>query len=188
MATLMPPQTRLSWSLLGLLVGAFIVTDLVGRPAVLTWGALERAGLAAGEWWRVLTRLLLHTDGLHLLINGLALALLLPPVEHGFGPWRTLVVLLGAGLGGALASLVASPVPTVGASGLVFGLLGALLVAPDPPLAKGWLLGAALSSLLVGLPLPHIGTAAHLGGLVGGMLGGTLLCGCHRRMPAGGAR
>ncbi|MFI9205664.1 rhomboid family intramembrane serine protease [Streptomyces sp. NPDC053048] len=102
--------------------------ELFGRAALSDFGPLE--GVAEGQWYRLLTAMFLHQAPMHLAFNMLSLWWLGPPLEMALGRARYLALYLLAGLGGsALTYLVAAPnQPSLGASGAIFGLLGATAV------------------------------------------------------------
>ena len=155
---------------------------------------LSREGIAAGEFWRLVTVTLLHAPDqieffLHLGFNMYALYLVGPVVEAIYGWRRMLLMYVMSAVTGSVASFVFSaPYPfAVGASGAIFGLLGVLLVASrvhHPMLARrqrGILAQVGtivLLNLAIGFGLgatTGIDNAAHVGGLVGGLWLGLLL-------------
>ncbi|HSD87262.1 MAG TPA: rhomboid family intramembrane serine protease, partial [Kofleriaceae bacterium] len=92
-------------------------------------GALVRDLVRAGEWWRLVSCIFVHVGGLHLLVNLIGLWLLGRLAEELFGPWRMTAIFALAGLGGSVASLLATSAGiSAGASGAVFGLLGAVFI------------------------------------------------------------
>ncbi|MET9644074.1 rhomboid family intramembrane serine protease [Streptomyces syringium] len=113
-----------------LAVGDRVVDDLelFGRAALTPFTPLE--GVAEGQWYRLLTATFLHQEPMHLAFNMLSLWFLGPPLEAALGRIRYLALYVLSGLGGsALAYLVAAPnQPSLGASGAIFGLLGATAV------------------------------------------------------------
>jgi rhomboid protease GluP len=142
-----------------------------------------------GEWWRLGSSMFLHFGILHLAMNMLCLYQA-RAVEPLFGRLGFLVIYLVAGLGGGIASLIASTgnVVTAGASGAVFGVYGAFgakLVlhrsqfAPDSWHRTVRRLGTFLGlNLVVGLSASGISLSAHIGGLIAGVgLGAALLAG-----------
>lgn len=153
--------------------------DLLGRLAK------DDEAIRAGELWRLLTAGLVHGSALHLLLNASVLSNLGGFVERLLGPRRMLAVLWGGVLTGSLASFLTNPSPSVGISGGLFGLVGALLVVglrhrrTLPPPARRMLVRAPIEiivlNLALGLALPLIDNAAHLGGLAGGLLLGVVL-------------
>ncbi len=155
-------------------------------PDMLRWGANFGPSTVAGEWWRLLTCTFLHFGVLHLAFNMWALTGAGPLVERMVGNVGFLLTYLVAGLGGSLASLFWNPtLISAGASGAVFGVYGALLGlllrqhGSVPREALVQLRGSGLAflgyNLVFGLTVPNIDTAAHLGGLVAGFLGGVVL-------------
>jgi membrane associated rhomboid family serine protease len=133
----------------------------------------ETIGVADGEYYRLLTAAFLHENVVHIALNMYALYLFGPPVEAALGRIRFLALYLLSALGGsALSYAFAAPnQPSLGASGAVFGLLGAFLVVNRK-------LGRDTSSVMVllainfvfGLLVPRIDWRAHLGGLIAGTL------------------
>ncbi len=157
-------------------VAQLLAQALLGGDLVLYYGAKINANLAAGEAWRLVTPVFLHANLLHIGVNMYSLWALGPAVERFFGHARFLAVYLLSGIGGVLLSLVLSPDPSVGASGAIFGLLGAL--ATFLYLHRGTFgqLGAmqlrqlvfvALINLALGLT-PGIDNWGHVGGLIAG--------------------
>ena len=144
--------------------------------------ALTRQGIENGQYWRLLTVVLVHdwtsVLPLHLLFNMYALWIVGPLVETLYGKVRYLFIYLACGAAGSAASFVFSNASiSVGASGAIFGLFSALLVANivhKPLLTRN---ARMLSSqigllivinLVIGLAIPNIDMAAHVGGLLAG--------------------
>lgn len=132
------------------------------------------AGLAAGEWWRLLTAAFLHYGPIHLGMNMLALWWLGGPVEQALGHWRFLLVYIVSGLAGSAGALIWTPnAITVGASGAIFGMLGAGLILEYR--ATGRLGGNYLTLIIVNLAFTfalssNISVGGHIGGLIAGIL------------------
>jgi membrane associated rhomboid family serine protease len=178
---------------------ALIALNLLAAAAVYAvfretsdLGALIQAGAnikvltERGEWWRLASCTFLHVGILHLALNMYGLWVLGRLVEQFLGSARMFVVYMAAGLGGSAASLLfGGPGTSAGASGAVFGLLGAAVAelalhrASYPRRWSGALLGnlifLAASNVVIGLMYPMIDQAAHLGGLVAGALLGAVL-------------
>jgi membrane associated rhomboid family serine protease len=137
-------------------------------------GALVGVLVADGDWYRLVSAMFLHASVIHLAFNMLALWWLGSVVEQALGTWRYLLVYFAAGLAGSAGALLLSgPLAfTVGASGAIYGILGALLVLEY--LATGTLAGPALTlivlNLAITLAIPNISIGGHIGGLVGGIL------------------
>jgi membrane associated rhomboid family serine protease len=129
-------------------------------------------GLAHGEWWRLLTSAFLHGGPLHLGLNMLTLWWIGRPLEDWLGPVRYVILYLVSGLAGSAGALLLDPnAITVGASGAVFGIIGAAVVLERQ---RTYVLGgSAITLLVLGLVFsfrPGISIGGHLGGLVGGAL------------------
>lgn len=137
--------------------------------------------IASGEWWRLASAMFLHSPGFlfHILANMFALYLYGPDVEQAFGTRRFVVLYLVSGLVATASSYAFGPCHafSVGASGAIFGVIGALLVyiynrrrsAVAAQALRGILMIVGLN-LLIGFAIPHIDKFAHMGGLVGGLL------------------
>jgi membrane associated rhomboid family serine protease len=139
-----------------------------------------------GQWWRLLAALFVHANLLHVLLNMWALWNSGRMTERLFGRWYFAFIYMGSGLCASLASLVWDPTRvSVGASGAVFGVLGAFLACltlrrnemPVTVLRAHWLSTSifVLFNLVTGALQSGIDNAAHLGGLVTGFVFGCLL-------------
>ena len=133
------------------------------------------AGVAHGEWWRLITAAFLHYGPIHLGMNMLALWWLGGPVEMVLGRTRFILLYLASGLAGSAGALVWSPnAITVGASGAIFGMLGAGLILEYR--ATGSLAGNYLTLIIINLAFTlgfagNISVGGHVGGLIAGILG-----------------
>jgi membrane associated rhomboid family serine protease len=143
-------------------------------------GALFGPLVAAGDWWRLITAAFLHYGPIHLGLNMLALWWLGGPVELALGRVRYLCLYLAAGLAGSAGALIANPTSvTVGASGAIFGLLGAGLILEYR--ATGRLAGNYMTLIIINiaftLAVPGISIGGHIGGLIAGIVGLLVLTG-----------
>ena len=149
---------------------------MTGTDLVLELGKKDSAALRAGALWRIITPIFIHAGPLHLLVNMYSLYAIGPAVERFFGRARLLVVYLLSGVAGVLLSLALTPLPSVGASGAIFGLLGALTAfllehrKLFGPAARAQLrqIGFLLVLNLVISLTPGIDAWGHLGGLIAG--------------------
>lgn len=133
----------------------------------------------AGEWWRLFTASFLHGSVLHLAVNAYALAALGPSVERLYGRAVLLLTFLAGGALGFVASASFVPQPSLGASAGLFALLGLLLAFALRererlhPLARRAmvreLVTVAALNLALGLAIPFVDNAAHVGGFAGGL-------------------
>jgi membrane associated rhomboid family serine protease len=130
-------------------------------------------GVAHGDWWRLMTAAFLHYGPFHLLMNMLALYWFGSLLEQRIGSGRFLLLYLVSGLAGSAGALLWSPlVPTVGASGAIFGILGAGLVLEQQRdyVFGGSALGIILINFILTFSISSISKGGHIGGLVGGIL------------------
>lgn len=150
---------------------------------LLQWGANRRHETVSGEWWRLVTSMFLHGGAMHLFLNisGLVIAAIF--IEPLLGRKKSLVLYILSGIFGSLASIVWYPnTLSVGASGAIFGLYGAilglLLTNSFPKSGKHGIfimIGIyVFVNLLWGLT-GGIDNAAHIGGVVSGFLLGIAL-------------
>lgn len=153
-------------------------------------GAMVPAAVEAGQGWRLLTSIVLHADVFHLLFNAWALFLFGSLVEGSFGSVRfTAIFVITGFVASATSFAFGSPGQvSVGASGAVFGLLGAWVTynwrRRSLSMAQGNLRLAILLvvvNVAFGLTVPGIDNAAHLGGLAAGILSGFAAEGMGRR-------
>ncbi len=181
------PAPSMTWAILAVTVAIGISSLLMGQQQLwFDWLALTKTGVAAGEYWRLLSVVLVHAGVIHLAFNMYALYLIGPTVEALYGPVRFLLIYLICGAAGSAASYVFSNAEvSVGASGAIFGLFGVLLVADrvhKPALtrqARGLTMqiGVLIAvNLVIGFSVTSIDNAAHIGGLLAGCwLGLTLV-------------
>jgi rhomboid protease GluP len=183
-------------ALLAAMLGAHAVTAGVmlsrGRSAAVALGGgrgpnlLERMGamaapeVAGGAVWRLVSAVFLHGDGLHLLVNAWALWSLGRVAESAWGGARFAWLFLLSGVAGFALSFAGGNTLSVGASGGVFGLMGALVVfgwryREDLPQDIGRILRRRILpwvvvNLAIGASLPFIDNLAHVGGLLCGIV------------------
>lgn len=135
-------------------------------------------GVANGEWWRLITPILLHAGFTHLLFNSMSIFLFAPALERMLGKARFLLVYAGSGIIGNISTYVTEPLDYVhvGASGAIFGLFGVYLFMV---LFRNELIGQEHSKMIITLLAfavlmsfinSNINMMAHLFGLCGGFL------------------
>ena len=150
------------------------VAALRSREAIIAAGALVRARVLEGEVWRIATATLLHGSPDHLIGNCISLYVLGMACEHAVG-WRRLLAIFVAGaVGGWALSLLHHNGPSVGASGAIFGIMGAVVVIlyreRDLFVVRDKRIGVVIAvwaayTLAIGAMQPMIDNWAHLGGL-----------------------
>jgi membrane associated rhomboid family serine protease len=150
--------------------GAKVRETLVGLPAHFPYPDL--IGVAHGDWWRLMSAAFLHYGPFHLLLNMLALWWFGSALERRIGSGRFLAIYVVSGLAGSAGALMLDPTtPTVGASGAIFGILGAGLVMEQVQrdyVFGGSALGVILLNLVFTFSVSNISIGGHIGGLIGG--------------------
>jgi rhomboid protease GluP len=156
-------------------------------PDLVRWGANQGTGIVLyHEYWRLFASVFVHGGLIHLAVNMWSLFVIGPLVERLYGNWAFAVLYVAAGVGGAIASVAASPMRIgVGASGAICGVLGALvafLITHRRSIPSSLLkslrtsaLGIVIFMAMMGLVVPNIDQEAHLGGLATGFVSGLLL-------------
>ena len=190
-----------TFTLIGLNVAFFVLELATGgqlngtgswiyEKGVLVSTAVDSSGqvvgVAEGEWWRLITAAFLHYGLIHLGMNMLVLWFIGPPLEEYFGHARYLLVYLVAGLAGSAGALIWSPnALTVGASGAIWGMMGAALVLEARKIwvFGGQAMGLVVFNLAITFIIPGISIGGHIGGLIGGGLC-ALAFSSFRRSPA----
>jgi membrane associated rhomboid family serine protease len=150
--------------------GVKVGDGLAGLPAHIPFPNL--VGVAHGEWWRLITAAFLHYGPFHLLLNMLALWWFGSALERRIGSGRFLAIYLVSGLAGSAGALMLDPTtPTVGASGAIFGILGAGLVMEQfqrDYVFGGSALGIIVLNLVFTFSVANISIGGHIGGLLAG--------------------
>lgn len=153
----------------------------VDLDVLLAFGAKDPILLAQGEYWRLITPMFIHGGLLHFALNNWALYALGYQLEYLLKPTRYLLLYLLAGLGGTMASSLTSLSTSVGASGALFGLLGCGLYVERVIQSRiqqmtgykprtGAYTGMVVANILFGFIIPQIDNAAHIGGLLVGVI------------------
>jgi membrane associated rhomboid family serine protease len=138
-------------------------------------GVLFGPLLEQGEWWRLVTAAFLHYGPIHLLLNMVALYWFGSLLEERIGSGRYLLLYLVSGIAGSAGALLWSSgflTPTVGASGAIFGILGAGLVLERQRdyVFGGSALGVIVINFVFTFSISGISKGGHIGGLVGGII------------------
>lgn len=188
------PQVRVTQWLIGINLLVFVAMLANGaglwhssNTIQLAWGANFGPATQDGEWWRLGSALFLHFGVLHLVMNMWALWDGGQLVERMYGHLRFAAIYFLSGISGNLLSLVSHHGQAIsgGASGAIFGVYGALLVClwrerrQLHPHEFRWLFwgasGFAALTIVLGLLIPGIDNAAHVGGFLTGLLSGVVL-------------
>jgi rhomboid protease GluP len=176
-------KPRLTYALIGINIAVFVFCNIYSfiyglqyESMLVAFGAKDNRLIMAGEYWRLLSPVFLHANPLHLLVNCYSLYVVGNIVERIFGHLKYAAIYFIAGLYGSIASFIFSVNPAVGASGAIFGLLGALVyygVERPKVFTKyfGYDIGVTiLVNVAIGFSMAGIDNFAHLGGLSGGFL------------------
>ena len=171
--------------LVGLNVLIYLITVAQGGGINDPGGSLFNKWLlygpfvANGDWWRLLTACFLHVGIWHIAVNMYALWWLGSVVEGAIGSLRFALLYIGSGLAGSAGALIWNPhAPTVGASGAIFGMLGAGLLLEWR--VTGKLVGGFAVMILINLAFTFgfssfISVGGHVGGLIGGLAGTAII-------------
>jgi membrane associated rhomboid family serine protease len=156
------------------LSGASATSGGIGSSQLIVDGSVSRFSIDQGEYWRLLTSGFLHSGFFHLLFNMFALYILGGMLEPAIGRLKFAVVYFVSLFAGAFGALLLTPdAPTVGASGAIFGLMGAAVIVMRDrgisPMESGIGLWIGLN-LLITFTIPGISIGGHLGGLIGGAI------------------
>jgi len=174
-------QPRLTYILIGINVIVFLIDMVLGGQLIAMGGKLNSA-IIAGEYWRFITPIFLHAGILHLGFNSYFLYIVGPQAESAFGTARFAAVYFISGLAGSVASYALTPnpqIPSIGASGALFGVIGALIpfmwlnqsILTNYRRRITSIVQVIVINLLIGLT-PGIDNWGHVGGLIGGLLVG----------------
>ena len=164
----------------------------IWRHGVLIGPALtgnDPFGVGTHEYWRLITSGFLHAGLFHLLVNMLSLWFVGSALEPAVGRVNFIFIYFVSLVAGSFGALWFQPlIPTVGASGAIFGIFGALIVVARSrgiPIWQSGLGVVLVLNLVFSLTFRGISIGAHLGGLVGGLIAGWLVVelGERRRMP-----
>jgi membrane associated rhomboid family serine protease len=165
--------------------GRFGVGSQSGGTTIYDKFALFGPSVANGDWWRIVTGGFLHAGLLHIFFNMYLLYLLGQMLEPAIGSVRFTLIYFVALLAGSLGALVVSPnAVTVGASGAVFGLMGAAAVELRArginPFDTG-IGGLIVFNLIFSFVFSGISIGGHIGGLIGGAAAGLLFLEADKR-------
>ncbi|MDE3191313.1 MAG: rhomboid family intramembrane serine protease [Acidobacteriota bacterium] len=183
------PVTR---ALIALNVAVYLIGAVQGAGIDNPGGSLyQKLWLDAydvhnGGWWRLITAAFLHANIIHIAFNMFALWAIGTPVEHYLGRSRFIGLYLVSGLAGSAGALLQAPdIVTVGASGAIFGILGAMLILEWQ--LTGSLAGQAMTWIVINLVFSFTFAGISWGGHIGGLVGGILVTLAYARWGRGHA-
>jgi len=166
-------------ALLAINIGVYVITaaqggglNNPGGSLFLRW-LLYGPAVANGDWWRLFTSAFLHANVIHIAFNMYFLWFVGSAVEQALGRGRFISLYVVSALAGSAGALVWTPnAPTVGASGALFGLLGAALILERQRnyVLGGSAMGLIVINLILSFAISGISIGGHVGGLIGGIL------------------
>lgn len=170
-----------TYALIAINIIVFLLMYILGNGSrdvstLIKFGANYSLLVKGGQYYRLLTSAFLHIGFIHLLVNCYALYVIGPQIESFYGKIKYLLIYLSSAIFGSLLSTLFSTGISAGASGAIFGLMGAMVyfgyhyrVYLDGVL-KSQIIPLIIVNLALGFMLSGIDNAAHIGGLVGGAL------------------
>lgn len=172
-----PKKPIITYILLDINILVFIIMYLFGyRDSFINDYAVYGPYIRMGEYYRLLTGAFLHADILHIVFNGYALYILGSQIESFMGKAKYLTIYLVSAVFASLFSISFSNYASIGASGAIFGLMGALLyfgyhyrVYLGNTL-RSQIIPLIILNLFLGFVISGIDNFAHIGGLIGGVL------------------
>ena len=168
----------ITYVLIAINVLLYLVPILLGKyDFIINAFCIHGPSIRTGQYYRLITGIFLHGSIMHLLFNSYALYVIGSQIENYFGRIKYLIIYLVSGLMGALFSMTfGGNVASIGASGAIFGLMGALLYFGYHyrvylgNVLKTQLIPLVIFNLFLGFILSGVDNFAHIGGLIGGIL------------------
>jgi membrane associated rhomboid family serine protease len=163
-----------TYGIIALCTLVFLLQLFTGTLGPIFQALAFQGGFAATEPWRMITSIFVHLSILHLLFNMYSVYIFGPLLESMLGRLRFAALFLLAGFGGSVAVLLVAPtIAVAGASGAIFGLLGAFFVIQRHLGGSNTqLIIVIVLNLVIGFVVPQIAWQAHIGGLVVGAVVG----------------
>ena len=149
---------------------------------LLKYGANSSILVKSGEYYRLFSYMFLHAGFLHIILNMYSLYIVGPQVENFFGKWKYALIYILSGISGGLLSIAFNDnVVSVGASGAIFGLFGALIYfgynyrGYIGTIIRSQIVPIVIYNLFIGFFIPGIDVSGHVGGLLGGLIVANML-------------
>lgn len=182
-STFKPKKIVVTTAIIAICIGIFFLTFIasggdLSASTLLNYGACFGPIIKTGgiHYLRLISGAFLHANIFHLLFNMYALYIIGYQLENYIGKWKFIGVYLLSAISGSLLSCIFSNAVSVGASGAVFGLLGALLYFGYHyrlylgSVLRNQIIPLIIANLILGFTISGIDNAAHIGGLIGGYL------------------
>jgi membrane associated rhomboid family serine protease len=159
--------------------GQFSFAGAEIHGTVIEEGVLYRAGIAEGhQYWRLISSAFLHENFIHIGFNMYLLYLLGMMLEPAIGSSRFALIYFTSLLIGSFGALFATASPSLGASGAIFGLMGAAVIelrSRGIGVMQSGIGGLIIINLIFSFTFANISVGAHIGGLIGGLLAGVAI-------------
>lgn len=171
-----PKKPIVTYSLLGIIALIFLVRLFIDPYELVYYFGNQRYLVRSGEYYRLLTSAFIHIDIIHLLCNMYALYSIGSLAESYYGKIKFTLIYFGSAITGSLLSIIMSDGFSIGASGAIFGLLGALLYfgyhyrVYFGSVLLNKIVPVIILNLFIGFMISGIDNFAHIGGLIGGFL------------------
>lgn len=176
----------LTYGLIGINALIFFAMEIFGgsthTDVLLRFGALDRELIVSGQFFRLFTYMFLHIGFMHLLCNGFSIYIFGSRTERYFGKLKFALIYIISGLLGGLFSIAFNGAVSAGASGAIFGLMGANIAyslinkKSMDGLDLGLLVIFAVINIGTGVLIPNVDNWGHLGGLIGGIIVSLIIC------------
>lgn len=172
----------ITYILLAVNIITYILTHIIGPDKFISWFGLYPPAVISGQYYRLFTSMFLHANLFHLIFNMYALYIIGSQIESFFNKTKYLIIYIFSGVIAGLMSMIFTNAWSVGASGAIFGLLGSLLYFGYHyrtylgTVIKSQIIPIIAINLLIGFSSSGIDNAAHIGGLIGGIIG-AMMCG-----------
>ncbi|MFD3156012.1 rhomboid family intramembrane serine protease [Haloimpatiens sp. FM7330] len=178
----------ITYILIGINVLMYIITAYLSHnifnsniQVLVYLGAKYNPLIASGQYYRLVACMFLHGGLMHLVLNMYGLYALGPLIEKIYGKIKYIIIYFTAGIASSYVSYMFSDSVSIGASGAIFGLLGAALILGFKmkniagKQFKREILSVIFINVIIGLSIPNIDNFGHFGGLVGGVVSSLLL-------------
>ncbi|WP_315121514.1 rhomboid family intramembrane serine protease [uncultured Clostridium sp.] len=176
-------KATITYIFMGINIFMYIITAILSRNLIdsnvnvlVFLGAKVNPLIDRGQYYRLLTCTFLHGGIVHLGFNMYALYSLGPFVEKVYGKWKYAFIYLVSGIVSSTFSYMFSPSISIGASGSIFGLLGASAVIAlkyKDKLGRGFInniMSVIFINLIIGFSIANVDNLGHIGGLIGGLI------------------
>ncbi|NEZ47203.1 rhomboid family intramembrane serine protease [Clostridium niameyense] len=176
-------STVITYSIIVANIIMYILTAFLSRNifnsdirVLIVLGAKVNYLISKGQYYRFITSMFLHGGLVHIGLNMYSLYCIGPLVESYFGKIKYLIIYFVSGMLASIFSYIFSPAISIGASGAIFGVLGATLIIAyknKENIGKGFfknIVSVIIANLVLGFSISNIDNFAHIGGLIGGII------------------